>query len=174
MSHEDSQNGQLSLIQTKGTLDWAYPAFILASTAAVMDKKVELFFSFYGLNCLLKDVSNLKVSPLGNPGMIIKSPYGPDWFKKINLNQALPGFIWGLPGMTSLATYGFKQQLASQNQLSIEELRTLCLDLGVKFTACQMTMDLMGLQEKDLIEGVEFAGAATYFAHSPDQQSLFI
>lgn len=174
MNHEANQDSRLSLIQTKGALDWAYPAFILASTAAVMDKKVELFFSFYGLNCLLKDVSQLKVSPVGNPGMIIKSPYGPDWLKKINWNQVLPAFTWVLPGMTALATYGFKKQLANQNQLSIEELRTLCLDLGVKFTACQMTMDLMGLQEKDLIEGVEFAGAATYFANSPNQQSLFI
>jgi len=41
-------SSQFSLIQTKGTLDWAYPAFILASTAAVMDKEVEMFFTFYG------------------------------------------------------------------------------------------------------------------------------
>jgi peroxiredoxin family protein len=52
-------SSQFSLIQTKGTLDWAYPAFILASTAAVMDKEVEMFFTFYGLNTILKNTQGL-------------------------------------------------------------------------------------------------------------------
>lgn len=165
---------QLSIIQAKGTLDWAYPAFILGSTAAVMDKKVEIFCTFYGLNCLLKDTSKLKVSPLGNPGMIMKSPVGPNWFKRVDWNNALAPFFWTLPGMTSLATKGFKMQMEKQKQLSFEDLRTLCLELGVKLTACQMTVDLMGFKEEDFIDGVEFAGAATYFANSPASQSLFI
>ncbi len=167
-------SGQLSIIQAKGTLDWAYPAFILASTAAVMDKQVEIFFTFYGLNCLLKDTSRLKVSPLGNPGMVMKSPVGPSWFRSVDWNNVLPPLVWSLPGMTSLATIGFKKQIAQQNQLSFAELRDLCLELGVKLTACQMTVDLMGFKEEDFIEGVGFSGAATYFSSSPSNQSLFI
>lgn len=166
--------GQLSIIHTKGTLDWCYPTFILASTAAAMDKKVELFFSFYGLQALLKSTATLKVSPLGNPGMVIYSPVGPDWFKKIDFNRVLPGLVWSLPGMSALATWGFKKTLAQQGQVSIEELRSLCLELGVKMTVCQMTMEMMGYQESDFIDGVEFAGAASYFAQTPEDQSLFI
>jgi len=165
---------QFSLIQTKGTLDWAYPAFILASTAAAMDKQVELFFTFYGLNCVLNDTSGLKVSPLGNPGMVMKSPVGPDWFQKVDWNRALPGLVWTLPGAASLATWGFKKQMLLEGQVPIEELRALCLELGVKMTACQMTVDLMKYKPNDFIEGVSFAGAASYFAQTPKTQSLFI
>ncbi|WP_028487011.1 DsrE/DsrF/DrsH-like family protein [Thiomicrorhabdus chilensis] len=165
---------QFSLIQSKGTLDWAYASFILASTASVMDKEVELFFTFYGLKCLLKDTSGLKVSPLGRPEMIVKSPVGPEWFRKVDWNQKLPGLVWSLPGMSNLATLGFKQQMKQQGQMSVEALRETCLELGVKMTACQMTVDMMGLQKDDFIDGVEFAGAPSYFAQTPDTQSLFI
>lgn len=165
---------QFSLIQTKGTLDWAYPAFILASTAAAMDKQVELFFTFYGLNCILKDTSGLKVSPLGNPGMAVKSPVGPEWLQNIDWNRKLPGLVWTLPGAASLATWGFKKKMLLEGQVPIEELRSLCLELGVQMTACQMTVDLMGHQESEFIEGVSFAGAATYFAQTPKNQSLFV
>lgn len=165
---------QLSIIHSKGTLDWCYPTFILASTAAAMDKQVNLFFTFYGLQALLKDTSGLKVSPLGNPAMVVYSPVGPRWFRRIDLNRVLPGFIWSLPGMASLATWGFKKTLSNNGQVSIGELRDLCLELGVRMTVCQMTMEMMGYQESDFIDGVEFAGAATYFANSPESQSLYI
>lgn len=54
---------KLALIASKGTLDWAYPPFILASTAAALDYDVQIFFTFYGLTLLKKDLSDLKVSP---------------------------------------------------------------------------------------------------------------
>lgn len=147
---------------------------ILASTAAAMDKQVEVFFSFYGVKCLFKDVSGLRVSPVGNPAMILKSPVGPGWLRRIDWNSVLPQLVWVLPGMTALATKGFRKTMAQQNQLPFEELRQLCLDMGVKFTVCTMAYDLLGMDQDDLIEGVEFAGAATYFANSPRSQSLFI
>ncbi len=59
---------RLTIIATKGTLDWAYPPFILASTAAARGYQVTMFFTFYGLQLLKKEL-NLEVSPLGNPGM---------------------------------------------------------------------------------------------------------
>lgn len=170
---DDFSPAEFSIIQSKGTLDWAYPTLILASSATAMDKKVEVFFTFYGINCLLKDTAKLKVSPVGNPGMPLKSSFGPDCFKKINW-RFLPDIIWSLPGMTSLATAMFKHTLKQHNQLPFDEFRTLCMELGVKFTVCQMSMELLGYQAEDLIEGIEFAGTATYFAQTPQQQSLFI
>jgi len=171
---DEAESAKFSLIQTKGSLDWAYPAFILASTAATMDKEVELFFTFYGLECLLKDTAKLRVSPVGNPAMRIKSPVGPAWFKSIDWNASLPSIVWTLPGAERLATWGFKYQLKQQGQVSIETLRDICLELGVKMTACQMTVDLMGYDASDFVEGVEFAGAATYFAQTSESQSLLI
>lgn len=166
--------GRLSIIQTQGTLDWAYANFILASTAVAMDKEVEVFCTFYGLEVLKKDLSGLKVNPLGNPAMRLKSPVGPDWFQGIEWNRVMPGLIWALPGMSKLATATFKKTLQKNGQMPISELRELCIELGVKMTACQMTVDLLGYQTDELIETVEFAGAASYFAASPNDQSLFI
>ncbi len=165
---------KLSIIHSKGTLDWSYPTFILASTAAAMDKEVHLFFTFYGLKALLKDTSGLKVSPLGNPGMVMKLPVGPEWLKSIDFNRVLPGLVWTLPGMSNFATWAFKKSMAQQGQLEIQALRSLCLELGVKMTVCSMTMEMMGLKESDFIDGVEFAGAASYFAETPEDQTLFI
>ncbi|MBF6058822.1 MULTISPECIES: DsrE/DsrF/DrsH-like family protein [Thiomicrorhabdus] len=170
----DSLPDSFSVIHTKGTLDWAYPTFILASTAAVMDRQVELFFSFYGLQCVLKSTEHLKVSPLANPGMVIKSPLGPQWFKQVDLNNYLPQLIWTLPGMTRLATWGFKKHMLLQGQVPLDELRDLCVSLDVKMTACQMSVDMMGFAESDFMDGLSFAGAASYFAVTPGQQSLFV
>jgi hypothetical protein len=61
-----SKTPSMSIITTKGTLDWAYPPFILASTAAALGWKVDIFFTFYGL-LLLKKKLDANVSPLGNP-----------------------------------------------------------------------------------------------------------
>jgi peroxiredoxin family protein len=58
---------KMAIIATKGTLDWAYPPFILSSTAAALGYETEIFFTFYGLQLLKKELS-LSVSPLGNPG----------------------------------------------------------------------------------------------------------
>ena len=65
-------NGQpkkLALIASKSSLDWAYPLFISASTTAALDYQVQIFFTFYGLSLLKKDLSDSKVSPIGNPAM---------------------------------------------------------------------------------------------------------
>jgi len=158
---EESKPGSMAIIATKGTLDWAYPPFILASTAAALGWDVQIFFTFYGLNLLKKDVSDLKVSPLGNPGMPMKMPFGPDWFKGINWN--IPNIVQaGIPGFETVATMLMKQTIKNNGVASIEELRGLALEAEVKFIACQMTVDLFGFSHDDFIPGLDFAGAATF------------
>ncbi len=154
----------MAIIATRGTLDWAYPPFILSSTAAALGWDVTIFFTFYGLNLLKKDVSELKVSPLGNPGMPMKMPFGPDWFKGIDWNKFLmPNLIQtNLPGFESVATMLMKQTIKNNGVADIAELRSLCVEAGVKFIACQMTVDLFGFTHDDFISEVnEYAGAAT-------------
>jgi len=153
---------KLAIIATKGTLDWAYPPYILASTAAALGYEVEIFFTFYGLQLVRKDLSGLKISPLGNPGMPMKMPFGPDWFKNINWN--IPNILQAsIPGYENVATALMKQTIANNGVASIPDLRDLCLEAEVKFIACQMTVDLFGFEHSDFIDDMEYAGAASFF-----------
>jgi peroxiredoxin family protein len=153
---------KLAIIATKGTLDWAYPPYILASTAAALGYEVEIFFTFYGLQLVRKDLSGLKVSPLGNPGMPMKMPFGPDWFKSINWN--IPNIIQaGIPGYENVATALMKKTIENNGVATIPDLRDLCLEAEVKFIACQMTVDLFGFEHSDFIDDIEYAGAASFF-----------
>lgn len=157
---------KMAIIATKGTLDWAYPPFILASTAAALGYEVQIFFTFYGLQMLKKDL-NLKVSPLGNPGMPMKMPFGPQWFRGINWN--IPNAVQAaIPGFESLATVLMKQTIKNKGVASISELRSLCQEAEVKMIACQMTVDLFDFSTSDLIDGIEYGGAAMFLEFAGD------
>ena len=152
---------KLALIASKGTLDWAYPPFILASTAAALDYEVQIFFTFYGLTLLQKDLGDLKVSPLGNPAMPMPVP--------------MPNLVQMLPGMEGMATMMMKQKIKDKGVASIEELRNLCLEAEVKLIACQMTVDLFDFKREDFIDGIEFGGAATFFEFAGESDvNLFV
>ena len=140
---------RMAIIATKGTLDMAYPPFILASTAAALDYEVQIFFTFYGLTLLRKDLSGVKISPLANPAMPMPVP--------------MPVLVSALPGMESMATMMMKQKIKSKGVASIEDLRTACQESGVKFIGCEMTVDLFDFKREDFIDGVEYGGASTFF-----------
>lgn len=165
---------RMALIATKGTLDWAYPPFILASTAAALGYEVQIFFTFYGLQLLKKDLSGLKVSPLGNPGMPMKMPFGPKWFKGISWN--IPNAVQSLvPGYENLATSLMKQTISNTGVASVPDLRELCQEADVKMIACQMTVELFGFKHSDFIDNLEYGGAATFFEFAGDTDiCLFI
>jgi len=143
---------KLAIIATKGTLDWAYPPFILASTAAALGFEVQIFCTFYGLQLLKKNL-NLSVSPLGNPGMPM--PMAMDkWFPIIGTT---------IPGMQAIMTMMMKAKMKKKGIASIDDLRSLCIEADVKLIACQMTVDLFDMKQSELIDGIDYAGAATFF-----------
>jgi peroxiredoxin family protein len=156
---------RLSIMVTKGTLDWAYPPFILASTAAALGWEATLFFTFYGLALLKKDLK-LNISPLGNPAMPMKMPFGPQWFQGIEWN--MPNLLMaGVPGFESLATTLMKKTVMNNGIATIPELRELCIEAEVKLVACQMTVGLFGWRKEDFIPEIsEWAGAATYLTNA--------
>lgn len=158
---EDDHVPSMSIIATKGTMDWAYPPFILASTAAALGWEVSMFFTFYGLDLLKKDL-DLSVSPMGNPAMPMKMPVGPQWLKDINMN--IPNAIMGnIPGFESMATAMMKKTTEVKGIASIEELRSLCLEAEVKMLACQMTVDMFGHNQDEFMDEVdEWVGAASF------------
>jgi len=143
-----SDQKKMAIIATKGTLDWAYPPFILASTAAALGYEVQIFWTFYGLQCLKKDL-NLQVTSLGNPGMPMPMP--------------MPVLVQALPGMQGMMTSMMKAKMKSKGVASVEDLRELCIEAEVKMVACQMTVDLFEMNPSEFIDGVEFGGAATFF-----------
>ena len=150
----DLENAKsMSIIVTKGTLDWAYPPFILATTAAAMDVKVNMFFTFYGLQLLKKDLDHLQISTLGNPAMEMPM---------MGMHMTMPNMMSMLPGVDSMASTMMKNLIKKKGVASIPELREAAVDLEIEMTACQMTLDLFELDRGDLIEGLEFGGAATY------------
>ncbi|RMD67984.1 MAG: peroxiredoxin family protein [Gammaproteobacteria bacterium] len=159
-----SDEKKLAIIATKGTLDWAYPPFILASTAAALGYETQVFFTFYGLQ-LLKKKLDLRVTPLGNPGMPM--PMGMEkWF---------PVLLTALPGMEAMMTAMMKKKIKEKGVASIEELRDLCIEADVKLIACQMTVDLFDFKPSDLIDGIEYGGAATFFEFAGESDiCLFI
>ena len=158
---EAAHTPSMTIIATKGTMDMAYPPFILASTAAALGWDVSVFFTFYGLNLLKKDL-DLKVTPLGNPAMPMKLPNGPDWIKGKQL--PVPTSVMSLmPGFQDMATNMMLKTIDSKGVARIDELRSLCVEADVKMVACQMTVDLFDYGKEDFIPEIEeWVGAASF------------
>ncbi len=163
---------RLAIIATKGTLDWAYPPLILASTAASLGVETAIFFTFYGLNIIHKEkMKHLKVAPVGNPGMPMTFPPS---VKKTPVAGQLAGLMESIfpgppqlmgviPGMTDFMTAMMKKMMKDNGVASVEELLELCKDADVKLIPCQMTMELFGYKYEDLIDGLEPPGGAATF-----------
>lgn len=137
-----------AIVASKGTLDMAYPPLLLATGARSMGLEASIFFTLYGVNILKKN-ANLKVAPLANPAM----------------PMPVPNIIGALPGMTAMASMMMKGMFKKQSVPTINELLTMAQDSGVKLVACQMTLDVMGMKQTDLIEGIEFGGLATFIEY---------
>lgn len=154
----------LAIIATKGTLDMAYPPFILASTAAALGWNSSIFFTFYGLELLKKDL-DLKVSPLGNPAMPMKMPFGPDWLQ--HFNMPVPTLAAALPGFQGMATAMMEKTVKAKGVPSIKELRDICIESEVRLVACQMTVDLFNYSQDEFIpEIAEWIGATSYLGEA--------
>ena len=164
---------RLALIASKGTLDWAYPPFILASAAGAMGWDVGIFFTFYGLT-LLKPELTAAVSPLGNPAMPMKMPFGPEGFQ--NINWPMPNLLMAnVPGFESVATGLMKQTFKNKGVATVEEMRDVCVDMGVRLIGCQMTMSVFGFAREDFIKEAEIGGAAMFLEYAADADvQLFI
>lgn len=149
----DPATKKATIIASKGTLDFAYPPLILATTAAATGMETHVFFTFYGLNIVHRDFeSKLKVSPVGNPAMPTPVP--------------MPNLLTVVPGMGPLATAMMKAKFDRKHVATIAELLGTARELGVHLVACQMTMEVFGYEPEDLVEGVELGGAAAFLSEA--------
>jgi peroxiredoxin family protein len=159
---KDPAAKKAAIIASKGTLDWAYPPFILATAAAAAGMATSVFFTFYGLNIIRKGyLDRIKVSPVGNPAMPMPIP--------------MPDLVTALPGMQTMATSMMKGMFRKKGVAQIQELIDVALEMDVKLIACQMTMDVFGFDQSEFIDGVEFGGAAAFLSEARKSHvTLFI
>lgn len=159
---------RLALVASKGTLDQAYPALILASTAVSMGWEAGIFFTFYGLNILHKQrMEHLQVAPLGNPAMPPPIPSLPA--------LKVPNIVGALPGMTAMATMMMQGMMDKAKMPSIRELLDVCIEGDVQLFACATTMGVMNIDQNDLIPAAKCAGATTFLSYAADADiAMFI
>ncbi|HWR72561.1 MAG TPA: DsrE/DsrF/DrsH-like family protein [Nitrospirota bacterium] len=143
-----TKKNRVAIIASKGTLDMAYPPLLLATGARSMGIEASIFFTLYGVNILKKGV-NLKVAPLANPAM----------------PMPVPNIVGALPGMTSMASLMMKGMFKKQQVPTVQELLDMARETGVKLVACQMTLDVLRLKKKGLIDGIEYGGLATFLEY---------
>ncbi len=147
---------KIAIIATKGTLDWAYPPLVLASTAASFGWDAGIFFTFYGLNIVHKEKSkHIGIVPIANPAMPMPVP--------------VPNLLGSLPGMTPFATFMMKRKFKDNGVASIPELTETCFETGVKMYPCGMTMQVFGYEPTDFMAGCEeICGAAHFLSWASD------
>ncbi|MEW5592894.1 DsrE/DsrF/DrsH-like family protein [Peribacillus frigoritolerans] len=158
-----NEKKKTTIILFSGDYDKAMAAYIIANGAAAYDHEVTIFHTFWGLNALRKDEPiSLKKGFLEK--MFAKMmPRGSDKMGLSNMNFAGMG-----PKM-------IKHVMIKHNAMSLPNLIELAQEQEIKLIACTMTMDLLGLQQEELLDGIEYAGVAAYLAEAEDGNvNLFI
>lgn len=155
---EATQGRKLAIICSKGNLDMAYPALILANAALGEGVETHLFFTFWGFDMITKSrMSDLKFTMLGNTA------------------THLPQALGGLPGMTAMATHQMKKQIHDVGVPDVPEFLEQIVASGGHLWACRMSADMMHLDESDLYDDVEaIISAADFIEKTDGAQIIFI
>jgi len=142
---DDDEERKICFICSKGSLDMAYPALIMANGAVTEGVETHIFFTFWGMDMINNaTMDDLRFTPLGNPAM-----HMPPGMGKLS-EKHMPQGMGGLPGMTGMATKMLKKQIADLDVPEVPEFLELLTDMGVQLWACKMSVDMMGL-DKDAL-----------------------
>jgi peroxiredoxin family protein len=153
---------RVSMVVFSGDLDRVLAAFVIATGAAAMGQQVSMFFTFWGLSAIKKD-TQISGKSLFQKMMALMSP---------GSSESLPVSKMNYFGVGAKM---LRSMMKDRNVSSLEELMALARELGVKMIACEMSRDVMGIQESELIPGLEFGGVASFLADSlKSRTSLFI
>jgi peroxiredoxin family protein len=164
LAHVEGQvaEDRVALVVFSGDLDRVLAAFVIATGAAAMGQQVSMFFTFWGLSVLKKD-SQLSGKTLFQKMMTLMSP---------GSSQSLPVSKMNYFGVGARM---LRSMMKEKNVSSLEEMITLARDLGVRMIACEMSRDVMGIKESELVAGLECGGVASFLADSlKSRTSLFI
>lgn len=138
---KSDQKEMCTFICSRGTLDGAYPALVLAINARRLGMEATIFYTFMGINVIRK-------------GGATKCKFYP------------PGAMGAVPGMGAVAGRMMRKQIEGAEIPALEDLMEMARLEGVQFVACKMTLDMMGLKEEDFIEGVKVQTAEDYLTHA--------
>jgi peroxiredoxin family protein len=155
---DDEIERKICFICSKGTLDMAYPALVMANGALGEGVETHLFFTFWGMDMITKKtMDDLKFTILGNPA------------------THMPMGLGGLPGMTGMATKMMKKQIAGVDVPEVPEFLEMLVDMGAHLWACQMSVDMMELKADDLFDGVEdIINVSEFMELSDGAQIIFV
>jgi peroxiredoxin family protein len=155
---DDDPQRKISFVCSKGSLDMAYPALIMASGALEQGIETHIFFTFWGMDMInKKTMGNLKFSPVGNPA------------------THMPAALAPFPGMTTMATKQMHKQLT---ELDIPDIPTFLghlQDMGCHLWACKMSVDMFKLEERDMIDGLDgILNVADFIELIDGAQTMFV
>jgi peroxiredoxin family protein len=153
---------RVSLVVFSGDLDRVLAAFVIATGAAAMGQQVSMFFTFWGLSVLKKD-KQFSGKTLLQQMMALMSP---------GSSKSLPVSRMNYFGVGAKM---LRSMMKEKNVNSLEEMISLARDLGVRMIACEMSRDVLGIKESELVAGLECGGVASFLADSlKSRTSLFI
>ncbi len=158
---------KLFIICTKGNLDMAYPALIIANAAVGEGIETHLFFSFWGFDMIIDSrMDDLQFSPLGNTAM---------HFPVKGKDVRIPQPVMPLPGMTGMATKMLKDQIDSLGIPPVRDFMDQIVAAGAHLWACKMSADMNKVDMDDLYEGVEgILNASDMIEMAEGAQFMFI
>ncbi len=162
---DEAEERRICFVCSQGNLDMAYPALIMANGALGEGVDVDIFFTFWGMDMINKGTwDKLQFTMLGNTAMHMPGS-----------TKHLPQGLGGLPGMTAFATKMLKDQIAGMDVPEIPEFIQMLHDMGARFWACKMSVDMMGLEKDDMFDGVEdIINVAEFIEMSDGAQIIFI
>jgi len=152
---------RVALVVFSGDLDRVLAAFVIATGAAAVGQQVSMFFTFWGLSVLKKD-KQLAGKTLLQKMMALMSP---------GSSKSLP--------VSSMNYFGvgakmLRSMMKQKNISSLEEMISLARELGVRMIACEMSRDLMGIKESELVAGLECGGVASFLADALRSRTSFL
>ncbi len=138
MTQETEPIQKVSIIISKGSLEGVYPGLIMANGARMEGIEASLFFTFFGLDAIIKKrMNSLKVATVGNPAM------------------HMPTILGAIPGMSAFATSMMKKEIEKLDIPPIGEFITMIHDAGCEIYACRATVDMFHLKKDDFCEEVD-------------------
>lgn len=153
---------RVALVVFSGDLDRVLAAFVIATGAAAMGQQVSMFFTFWGLSVLKKD-NQLSGKTLFQKMMTLMSP---------GSSKSLPVSKMNYFGVGAKM---LRSMMKEKNVSSLEEMISLARELGVRMIACEMSRDVMGIKDSELVAGLECGGVASFLADSlKSRTNLFI
>jgi peroxiredoxin family protein len=164
-----SEERKVAFICSKGTLDMAYPALVMGWAALGNGIDVTIFFTFWGLDIINKArVDHLELAPVANTSMKMDMMGVPG-------HLGIPNIVGVLPGMTAFATKLMKDKMTALEVPPVREYLQMMVDGGAKLYACKMSVDMMGLDKKDFVDGViDIVTAGDFMDMTEGAQVIFI